>query len=191
MTLRQTGTYDDGQKSFTAGAAHVVDPTQVPRYSVTPTVSGTGPVGALRITRSAAEELACVRVTANPGTDLAAAARLVASAPDVGTVFPQDRITVSVPLDGSEGEITDLYFLAVNDTNATKVDNAVKVSNPASNVGDSVPFVYTSTQVINNACMVHFVLAVADKVREVVIDVSGFTDSNDQYQVTIRGRGYA
>ena len=190
MTIRKTK-----GASVTDGAQHVADGRwDIPRYTVVPTIASV-PAGTLLVDTNDGT-LQLVLATVNPGDAVVAASRLIAGTTDVRALLPEDEISFAVATDGSDGEITSIYLLAVadggTDTTANNgiVDSStVKNRNGGATVGTVAMNDATEAEILAATNMVVLDFSSADKVRDVVLRMGPLF--NTQAYITVEGRSYA
>ena len=191
----------------TGGFEHVVDPTQVPRNPITPTVGGTS-MGEVYI-NPASGEIFLVRLTyftsIGTGDSVVAANRLATGYPDVTPVYPDKTVICSVQPDGSEGEITDVYaailcrggtvdgraFITTGEAYAVPDGATDLVGCFKLNDANFTPANMLAGRVSDSLTgLLRFQFDAADKVRDFMLSLRATVGSDESY-LTIGGRGYA
>ncbi len=192
--------YDENDEPMaqrgSGGAAHVTDGVwQTPRLGVVPTISSSA-AGTLLVD-SVTGTVQCVRAIINPGTDVLAATYLAKGTGDVRTLFPDSELLVAVDISGNDGEITDIYLLAVGDGGTDGggdniVDTStIKNTNGQTTVGTVSMFDVTSAEILAAANMVRLQFDSVDKVRGAVLSLGRTFSTDTQCYLTAGGRSYA
>ena len=181
-------------------AGLVVDGSRynIPLAGIVPTIS-TVAAGTLKAD-AADGKLACLRVTINPGDAIAAATRLANGTVDTKTIFIDDQVTFEIEADGTDGEITDVYILAIGDGTGTdnNVDNIIDSSEVlnvngqlATTVGTVAMPDATAAELIAATNMIHLEFSSTDKVRDALVRFGNLLATDTEAYITVEGRSYA
>lgn len=185
----------------TGGAAHVIDPTQVPRYSVTPQVAGVDCPGFFvncDTTATHDGQIKLIRTSLmHPADDAVAANRLSAGSPYVVDTYPDSVEQIHVPADGSDGNIVAVYVLVLgmygsvtdnvfdNSTIVNSADMSTEIGKPA-RAGITAAELLGATQV-----MIPLTFGDAEAVRRVEFRFGQeFNGAGRRMFVSVKGYSY-